>query len=520
MTGPRVLAVVATIAVLTAACGRPWPHVPADTPPDEAIVTRVVPVPSTVTGPRFPWWTADGSRLLFSGTPSGSTRVEVLSIAPDGTDLACLTCGVAPDVAEPLLKPLAFADGRRVAVRVGNQNPLTAADHAIVECTPNVAQCTSAELVPLVPPSGSDPAVTQDQRELRLAPDGEHVGISQVRTSTSGESTLVAIVAALRRTPTSYELDDARVVSEAGELKSFTPDGGHVLVAEFSPGPFETANPDVVSVDLATGTVDRVTFAGDYDEPVEVSPDGNWYVVGSGRGSGLFETVSQLRRPSLLGPALDPLTSYLFAHHRSDLLEGWVVRTGSEGRGALGQRIPFPGGGYDGRPLYNWRLDGTSIVYWEGRGSGFEPNPVDTRLVIAELVDRSPTERLPIAPTPTPEWAPPLAGFVPEADALPAAHPGAHQGTATVAVTSLADGIVVEVTYDGFAELPGWTIDGTERAERHGGTTSYTADLTLSGDHEGFLRADADISVAAIDGTITSSVDGRVLTLPTPGGGS
>jgi hypothetical protein len=512
------VALLPVMMMVVGACARPWPHVPAVPPGEERIETHAVPVPATVTGPRFPWWSADGTRLLFSGTPQGSARVEVLSIATDGSDLTCLTCGVAPEVAQPLLKPIAFADGRRIAVRVGNQNPLTAADHAILECAPSVASCDRAELVPLVPPAATDPAVTQDQRELRLAPDGEHVGISQVRTSTTGENTLVAIVGKLRRTATTYELDEARVVSPHGELKSFTPDGGSVLVAVFSPGPYETANPDVVSIDLATGRQDRVTAAPDYDEPVEVSPDGNWYVVGSGRGSGLFETVSQVRRPSLLGPALDPLTAYLFAHHRPDLLEGWLVRTGTEGLGAIGQRIPAPEGGYDGRPIYNWRPDGTAITYWEGKGSGFEPNPVDTRLVVAELVDRSPVRPLTATASPTPEWAPHLAGFVPPAQPRPQSRPGAVTGSATVEVTEVADGVIVEVTYHGFADSAGWVIDGTERAERHGGSTTYTADLTLSGAHTGFLRADAVISLAAIDGEVTSSVDGRELTLPLPGG--
>lgn len=483
---------------------------------DERIEVRVVPVPGTVAAPRFPWWSADGERLLFSGTPEGGDRVEILSVAPDGTDLACVTCGIAPEVREPLLKPIAFADGRRIAVRVGNQNPLTAADHAVVECTPSVARCDDAELVPLVPPAAADPAVVQDQRELRLAPDGEHVGISQVRSSADGEAALVAIVARLRRTATAYELDDARVVSSRGELKSFTPDGRRVLVAVFTPGPYETANPDVVSIDLATGDEARVTAAPDYDEPVELSPDGRWYAVGSGRGSGLFETVAQVRRPSLLGPALDPLTAYLFAHHRPELLDGWVVRTGSEASGATGQRIAGPEGGYDARPIWNWRPDGTALTYWEGRGTGFETDPTDTRLVVAELVDRRPRQASPPDPIATPTWAPALAGHVPEAVPVPESRDGRDRGSATVEVTEVPDGLVVEVTYDGFSDDGEWVVDGTERADRRGGATTYTADLTLSGRHEGHLRADAVISVGGIEGEITSSVDGRRLTLPVP----
>jgi hypothetical protein len=510
----RRAASVVLLVMATGACTPSSPRKAGDNGDDggngsradqERIETRVVPVPDTVQAPRFPWWSADGERLLFSGAPQGSERVEILSVAPDGSDLACITCGVAPDVDEPLLKPIAFTDGRRIAVRIGNQNPVTAADHAVLECTPDVARCDEAELVPLVPPAATDPAVVQDQRELRLAPDGEHVGLSQVRKNTAGEATLMAIVARLRRTATTYELDDARVVNSRGELKSFTPDGRRALVAVFTPGPYDTANPDVVSIDLATGDQRRVTAAPDYDEPVELSPDGRSYVVGSGRGSGLFETVSQLRRPSLLGTALDPLTAALFTNHRPELLEGWVVRTGAETRDAssTGQRIPAPEGGYDARPIWNWRPDGTAITYWEGRGTGFETDPTNTRLVVAELVDRRPTQPRP-------------PGFVPPVAPQPESRDGRRRGSATVEVTEVPDGVEVEVTYDGFSDDGEWVIDGTERADRRGGTTTYTADLTLSGGHDGYLRADAVISVAGIDGEITSSVDGHRLALPAP----
>ncbi|MBX3313406.1 MAG: hypothetical protein KF906_03720 [Actinobacteria bacterium] len=493
--------------------------VPAE-PGADRLASRVVPLPDDVEGARFPWWSADGERLLFSATPAGSSRVEIMSVAPDGSDLACITCGVEADLTEPLLKPMAFGDGRRIAIRVGNQNPTKAADHAIVECTPSVASCDEVELVPLVPPAADDPAVQQDQRELRLSPDGLHVGISQVRTSATGTSDLIAIVARLTRTDTAYELDDPRVVSERGELKSFTPDGRRVLVAEFTPGPFELANPDVVSIDLATGHEERVTYAPDYDEPVEYSPDGESYVVGSGRGSGLFETVSQVHRPSLLGRALDPLTAALFAGYRPQLLEGWIVRSGAEADGDLGTRIPVPDGDFDARPIWNWSPDGTAITFWEGSGSGFETDPGESRLVVTELVDREPVDALePIgADEIDPTWAPALAGYVPDGVPTPQSRDGKTSGTVTVEVVDTADQLTVSLTYDGFSDDGEWVIDGTERAERRGGTTTYTADLTLTGDHEGFLRADAVISVGGIEGTITSSVDGHELTLPPAGG--
>ena len=83
---------------------------------------------------------------------------------------------------------------------------------------------------------------------------------------------------------------------------------------------------------------------------------------------------------------------------------------------------------------------------------------------------------------------------------------------------SAAPGLTVrEVTYRDFSDDGRWVIDGQERAEYRGllsGETHYTADLTVTGRHRGFLRADATISPAGITGRIDSEVDGHDLHLP------
>jgi hypothetical protein len=242
---------------------------------------------------------------------------------------------------------------------------------------------------------------------------------------------------------------------------------------------------------------------------------------GSGREAGLFETVSQVRRPSLLGLSLDPLTGALFAGHRPEVLDGWIVRAGTERDGNLGQRIPAPDpdSGYDSRSIWNWRPDGTAITYWEGTGSGFENDPTDTRLVVASLVDRAPVPDAPdgeAIEVPDPGWAPELAGFVPPVVVPGESRDGEHSGSVTVTVTEQDGGQTVAVTYDDFSDDGEWVVDGIERSDRRSGIATYTADLTLSGGHEGYLRADAVISIGGIEGEITSSVDGHELTLPVP----
>ena len=488
----------------------------------EAVDLHVVDLPDTVTAARFPVYRADGERIVFSGVPAHSTRVEVMSIAEDGTDLRCLSCKAVHDDAA-LLKPLPFPDGKRIAVRVGDQSPVQPADHAILECTPSVADCRSAELVPLVPPAANDDAVVQDQRELRIAPDGRTVGLSQVRRRPGGDNALVAVVGHLRHSDddSSYEIADPRVVSILGELKNFTPDGRAVLIAAFTTLPDRAANPDIVQVDLATGHQEPVTVTGDYDEDISLSPDQHTYVVASGRGSGLFETVSQVQRPNFLGPGLEPLAAYLFTHHRRELLEPWLVRTGAEHDGEQGQQLnpSSAADGYDARTLMTWHPSGNRILFWEARSDPSSPPTGDTRLVIARLTDRASTTPTPASPSPAPRWAPPLTGYTPPPLPAQPSRPGQASGTATITERPgpAPDQTTLEIRYERFSDDGEWIIDGTESTTYdHGllGTTTYTAHLTLTGDHRGFLRADATISAAALDGAIDSDVDGHTLHLP------
>ncbi len=262
------------------------------------------------------------------------------------------------------MKPIAFDDGQRVLVRIGNQTPFANGEHAVLECTPSVAQCDSAVLVPIDVPV--DELVVQPQREFRVAPGGERVGFTQMRTNDRGEPVYVSIVADLERDGDRYVLGDPRAVSSRGELKQFSPDLSTVYISAFVEG-FEAGNGDVLAVDLATGAEQRLTWFPDYDEPVEQSPDGAWFTVGSARTAGLFEPVAQVRRPNVLGTAFSPLALYLFNTYRDELLEPWLITADGEAAGELGLLLN-PGSveaGWEGRMIPNWNPDGRRIVFWE-----------------------------------------------------------------------------------------------------------------------------------------------------------
>ena len=494
-----------------------------DTAGPEALEQTIVELPGDLRAARYPVWSADGEDLVFSALRPDGDTVEIYRISAEGGKATCLTCDLERADDEPYLKPLAFSDGERILIRVGEQSPVTNGTHAVIECTPSVADCADAELVPIEVPATGDDALVQPQREFRIAPDGETVGFTQVRTDAAGGERFTAIVGRLQRDDDRYVVDDPRVVTSLGELKNFTPDGTAALISAFTTLPDRAADPDVIRIDLATGEISDVTDNGDYDEDLAFAPDGGSYAVFSARTTGLFETVAQVRRPNAIGPGLECLFGYLFANHRKELLEPWLVRTGAEQEGELGQLLN-PGSldeGWDARTLVGWHPDGTRILFWEDRGDPFDAPTADgTRFVIVDLVDRQPSPAPdPAPPSPAPTWAPELAGFVPDALPLVESRDGEAGGSMTVTHTEgdQPGSGSIEVTFDGFSDDGEWVIDGTESATYDGGLTGgceYQADLTVSGDHEGFLRADATITPGSIDGTLESEVDGRSLSLP------
>ena len=484
-------------------------------PAPEPIDLAVVPLPADVESAQFPWWNADGSRIVFAVSLAGVPRMQIASIAPDGSDFRCLTCPIATAPGPILTKPIPFSDGTRVMVRVGNQTPVSPADHAVLECAPSVLDCQTPTLVPIEPPSGTDPNVMQDQREFRPAPDSEHVGFTQVREASDGEATTTAILGRLVRAADRYVVEDPRVVSTLGELKQFTPDQQAVIVAAFSQSPFGAANPDDMRVDLVDGAVTRVTSHPDYDEPVEFSPDGGWFLVGSGRGGAFFSVFSQVPRPGLVNPGLEILTAFLFLTQRENLLEPWLVDRFGERGDYVGQRLnpDSPAQGWDGRVIMNWHPDGTRIVFWEAATTAAAVP--DTRLVVATLSSRTPSTS-PIVPAPLPSlaaWAPPLAGYVPPAIA-PASRAGLVSGTAQVAYTAGTPHRLV-VTYTDFSDDGRAIVDGSETAVYTPGLTgetTYDAAVSLRGCRQGVLRAtSAHVALSGITGRVESEVDGRHL---------
>ena len=499
------------------------PPIGPPAPAPEPVDVVSVPLPPEVTELQLPWWTVDGSRLVFSARIVGYGDLQIATIAPDGSEFHCLTCALATPGDPPLMKPFPMADGQRIIVRLGNQTPFTNSPHGVLECIPSVLDCQAATILPIVIPALDDASLVQPQREFRVSPDGEHVAFTQMRNDGAGGQQFISIVGTLARSTDHYDVIDPRVVSPLGELKQFSHDNRSVYVAAFVTNPFGAGNSDALQIDLATGAVlGRVTKHPAYDEPVELSPDDQWFLVGSGRGAGLSESFSQLERPSMISEPIGNVTFFYFLTQRPALLEPWLVDRYGARDGYIGQPLKPLGtrDGWDGLMIPNWHPDGTRIVWYERNldTSLLAPGDIATRLRIATLTSRSPVVS-PVLPQPMPSlaWAPALPGYVPPASPEPASRDGAFSGRADV-VYAPGPPHHVEIRYHGYSDDGRTILDGTEVADYTPGllgSSTYAADVTQHGCKQGFLRAtDVGISISSLTGRTTSSVDGNVLTSP------
>ncbi|MEN4479499.1 Ig-like domain-containing protein [Mycolicibacterium cosmeticum] len=480
----------------------------------------IVPLPDNILQPQNAVFTADGQALVFRATPEGGTRSEIYRVNLDGTGLQCLTAGLAPELTTNLSKPFVFDDGNRVLLSAGTQSDSggETADHYILECAGGVSSCgAGSSLLQINVPTAVAPGVTviQKERELRVAPDGIHVGFTQLLGA--GPATqLVSSVGTLQRSETGYDVVDARVVYVGGELKNFTPDGKGVMVTDFS-GKYEAGNADDVLVDLRSGQVSRLTGNLDYDESVDMSPNGEWLAVGSSRTRDYLTPMSQILRPTFV-PAYVVFPT--FQAKKGTLNQAWVVSRDDELAGENGVFLGDSTGAYISVPVANWSPDGDSIAFWERSAT----DPTDTHLVVAQLHNIDGGTMPPDVTTPdTSSWAPALATVVPKQTPLEPPRAGKVGGRADVVITKNGNITTTVVTYTDFEDESGMILNGSETTTNNPTYTNitYSANITVTGSdgtERGYLKAEnvKIVNQLSMTGTVESSLNGNHLTMGTP----
>jgi hypothetical protein len=310
------------------------------------------------------------------------------------------------------------------------------------------------------------------------------------------------------------------VVYPTGEGKQWTPDGKGVVILG---GQFDAGNVDDIEVDLATGEVHRVTANLDYDEDMDFSPNEQWIAIGSTRGLDALTPMTRIIRQNFLpvyvgAPVYD---EYALPINVSN--QEWIVALEDELKRENGIPLFVTGDGYTARSMPSWNPTGDAVTFWESSVT----DPTQSRLVIANLkyttsvgpvaVDRS---------TPSSDsWAPSLSTYVPATTPLPATGTYAGVGGGTAVVSEAPDPAdatrtIRTVTYTNYVNEDGMILNGTESADYTASQTAvhYLADVTVTGTHTGYIKADATINAfqQSLTGYITSSVDGDVQSLPDP----
>ncbi|CRZ17120.1 Ig-like domain-containing protein [Mycolicibacterium neworleansense] len=470
-------------------------------------VERVIlDLPDGIRNPNTPRFSEDGQSIYFGATPADGGRQEIYRISVDGSNVECITCGVSPEVTAGLSRVVPFQDG---SGRLMIQVTTSPNSYVVYEETADGKQ-----LVPVItPPSGA--RAIDPQREMRISPDGTHVLFSQIQMTSTGLITAVPVVGRLERTDAGYEIADARVVYPVGEGKQWTPDGKGVIILG---GRYEAGNVDDIVVDLETGEVTRLTGNLDYDEDIDMSPNGQWIAVGSTRGYDALTPMSRIVRPAFL-PA--DIQGAVYEKYRGTgdstniTNQEWVIAIEDDLEGENGIPVFVDGDGYTARSMASWNNTGDAVAFWEASGA----DETDTRLVIAKL--NYTTSVGPVQgdrTTPDPTWAPELKTYVPSTAPLPPTGTYAGAGGGTAVVTEVSDPttghIVRTVTYTDYVNEQGMILNGSESTDTTASQSSihYVADITVTGTHTGYLDADATINKLqrTMTGHITSDLDGDV----------
>lgn len=470
-------------------------------------------------------FTPDGSAVWasmdFAGAPSAPDPAHIYNgthlvlIKADGTTFSngeawkCISCGVTEENGQineekDLTYPQAFRDGVR-ALAGTNIFDCSGLDFSSDECTPD-----KVHIYPIywqVTADGSGPSGAI--RELRIHPDGEHLGFSSF--TTFGQYAYIGRITLNEQPSTGtplvprYDLSQVNLLVSPDRSNVFNVDGGiltinhdSIAVGElrsldgdgsevgYLGAPTESCNIDVYAIGLQDGKIRRLTAHPEYVDPVDISAHDDWTVVMDTRGSNRQMWMAGMRHiPALVDLVVAAAASSTRNNGQRRFFQPFIIdRFGDRGT-YFGQKVNgergAPGSGeindpeWNGRADPKWSLQGNRITYWEAITlppacggdnplpcyESTEPGGRDRRLLVADLVERQPLE--PDAPVPCPDvipWAtpyipgnaPPVPSFV-----LPGNYTlhGEDSGHASVQiiedpVTSLI--VSVAVTYHDYSD--------------------------------------------------------------------
>lgn len=546
----------------------------------------------------------DGKHVLvqvtFVGAPAAPdkasiyTGTQLIAVKTDGTKFPngdpwkCLSCGVYREKTEELEYPQAFRDGKRA---LGGSSILDCGKYDLVDsrCTPQVAKWYSIRWNTNT--DGSGPG--GDIRELRLHPDNVHLGFNSF-TQVNGKLGQNAYFSKLTFNPSPktglplgprYDLlnvtllfdpndpqpvevkGDELVINPGaitvGELRGFTGDGKEVTYVGY---PAESSNIDAFAVDLTTGAVRRLTSHPEYVDPLDFSPDSQWFVVMDTRGTDRQMWLSAMRHiPPVTDLVSTSVTSATRNNGRRRFFRPYLLDKYGDRENYYGQRLNDQGSGVAGSGDYNdpewnaradprWSPDGTQVVWWDeitlspacgGQNPlpcypSKEPGGRAQRVVVATLTSRKP--HAPVKVKTASDTVPWGIRYTPGSTGVARPQPpagnytlqGKHSGYAKIQLQDNSSGSLssVSVEYVKFSDDGKFVLNGTESVKATTGSATLTlvdwrSDLvqTVGGvvntkktSPGGFqLSIDVLTNIFNANGTLTTTVDGKTYHQPANG---
>lgn len=471
---------------------------------------RTIPLPEEMLNVNGTY-TYSGKVLVVYSTAADIDKRDWYNVAvinDDGTEQRSVFAGTIPQLEGANgVRWMCFADNKRVAL----------GDY-ILECTPDIDHCEQAKLVPLVYPETimQSKDVFRHWSENLIAPDNEHYCWTTLtmhgatnymgKLVREAERYVLADVSIISSTA-NYLPDPAHegfVIPQAprgGEVKQFIR-GGKALAMV---GHGESITESVVQ-SLESEEIIQITDTPGYEETTIFSPDETLGIAMSPRFSpktncAVFGLVPQPHSMAVRGKIINVLYMYSVAGVRA-------FRKGNIGPALIDiQQSMEKGRAYQGVDLsdtegkwvycspMSWHPDSTRAMWIERTRTA--AGPVQHRLRMCQLRDRKPTMPVPAAITPDSAQIPyavPLGDEIqsePEV-IFPIKIMGKASGT-VINTRQAGDPPTYTATYEHFSDDGKTVYNGYIAATAPEsifamGETTFEADLTATGEHNGEMK--------------------------------
>ena len=390
---------------------------------------RTLTIPAPVDAVLSGTYTASG-RVLLTYLKAEDEGIKdfyrVATVDDDGTDFHEVFAGVIPQLPGANgVRFMCFADNKRILL----------GDY-VLECTPDMDTCTSAQLLPIQypPMAGADDPNAMHWSEIVISPDSQYMAW----TVLSGMRGSVNLIARLVRTENGYTLEEMRKISSmqmlvpdaqrpgfmqmgvirGGEIKQFVRGGAALSLVGMGS---ETRIADSVLQALDTDEVLQITHTPCYDETTIFSPDERLGIVMSTRFSPSTNCaiLALLPRPYMklsLGGLTLPIYMYSVATVRRSgsgnigpaLID---INSSLHEDGYLGVDLSDPENEWVYHSPMSWHPSSKRAMWNERRRGGSEG-----RVRIVELLDYEPATAVEAVPVPSDiPYATPVMTIEPEA---------------------------------------------------------------------------------------------------------